>query len=140
MNEMRWITMNEIVVGLNGMNSFIFFIITMDYIELRKNMLAQAKEQEDDIVQRWDWEDLWNIMSEFVNDFKLNYDVDYVESSTDSWIQQTVRIPNMILGWKWYTVILDNDFWCEFDTIEEFVDHLIEAEKIAINVLSYFKK
>lgn len=111
-----------------------------DYNKLRKLMLKEAKKREKEIV----WDDLYidevnRVIYDFTSNFDLSYDVDYMESSSDNWLQKTTRVPNMI-GDRWYNVILDIDFRWHYDSAEDFVDKLIDAEKSTVEFLSHFQK
>lgn len=103
-------------------------------------MIDRATERKDKIV----WDDLYKdeiakVMYEFINEYWLSFDIDCCEWGSDYRLQQTVYV-NKLVWDKWYNVILDCDFSAYFETVEEFVDKMIEAEEHTKKVLDYFKK
>lgn len=106
----------------------------------RQKMLDWANEHKDDIVWWWLYkDDIASIIYDFTQKFWLSFDVDYVENSSDSRLQFTVYI-------KWsekrrsFNAILDCDFASYYETTEEFVDKMIETEKISKDFIGEHQK
>lgn len=103
----------------------------------KKEMIARAKEIEDEILQRWYMQDVVMIMSDFCKEFELSYQVDYIEWD-NSYAYQTTYIDNLFKG-KWYHIILDVDFETRFETVKEFVEYMLKAENVSKDFILNFK-
>jgi len=68
----------------------------------------------------------------------FNFDLDYVDSGADNYVQATVYITNLMWDWAWYNVILDVDFETRYEKEEYVVDEIMRIEKYAVKMLEYF--
>lgn len=83
-------------------------------------------------------DDLSKIMYEFINKFKLVFDVDCLDNGSDCWLQSTVYV-NRLVWLNGYNVILDCDFNSYFESPEEFVEVMLQEHNNALEILSHFK-
>lgn len=95
----------------------------------RKKMIERVKENESDVVKQQYKDMLWHSIYALCNEFSLRCDYTFCENSSDSWIEVSIYTYNLLWKNKWYNVIVDVDFETRFESIEEFVDKIIEIEE-----------
>ena len=100
--------------------------------------LAVAKNSED-LIMRWDKEEIVRTLYSLWEFVWFNFDLDYVDSGADDYVQATVYITNMMWDWSWYNVILDVDFKTRYEEDKEVVDEIMRIEEGAVKMLGYFK-
>jgi hypothetical protein len=104
----------------------------------REKLIELVKRDTDDLLQRWDKQSLTNTIYCMSEDLVFSFDLDYVDSGADDYVQATVYITNMMWNWSWYNVILDVDFNTRYETEQEIVDEIMRIEESAIRMIAYF--
>jgi hypothetical protein len=81
--------------------------------------------------------DMWGLFYEINNNFNLDFDIDCCENSSDTWLQATTYVNNLI--WlNWYNIIIDVDVENNFGNNDEFVDEVIRLQEIAEKIQNNF--
>lgn len=53
-------------------------------------------------------------------------------------MEVSIYVNNLIWKNLWYNVIIDVDWETEFDTVEDFVDYMIETERVWQKIYKHF--
>jgi len=109
-------------------------------IELRKKMIERVKENEKEAIENNYKDEVANSMYAFCSEFSFEVDYTYCENASDNWIEASVYVKNLLWDeWdEWYNVIIDVEAKSRFETVEEFVDYMIEVEKKSKKILNHF--
>jgi hypothetical protein len=104
----------------------------------RKTLELAVEKKAEDLLQRWDKQDVVRTLYHISEKLWFNFDLDYVDSWADDYVQATVYITNMMWNGAGYNVILDVDFKVWYETTKEITDEIMRLEKSAVNMIEYF--
>ena len=117
--------------------SFIFIIFLK--MITKKEVKTEVEKRKNEMIKVQYKKVFVDSVYDISNELQLNFDLDYVDSGADNYVQATVYIHNLIWNWAWYNVILDVDFQTDYDTVDDVVDEIMRIETEARNMIEKFK-